>query len=155
MLNTIMLANKYKLIEKLKEGSFGIIFKGENVRTSELVAIKFEPKDIDKKTLKNEAKIYQYFGRLDGFPQLKWFGTNENNNYLVIDLLGISLTEMIQYYKAFCLRTVLLLGVQIIKRIQICQNSIATRSFSSPTLPILSNSRIQTSQMGSQHRPRN
>ena len=119
MLNIIMLANKYKIIEKLKEGSFGIIFKGENVRTSDIVAIKFEPKDIDKKTLKNEAKIYQYFGRLDGFPQLKWFGTNENNTYLVMDLLGVSLSEMIQYYKAFSLKTVLLLGVQIIKRIQI------------------------------------
>ena len=119
MLNIIMLANKYKIIEKIKEGSFGIIFKGENVRTSDLVAIKFEPKDIDKKTLKNEAKIYQYFGRIDGFPQLKWFGTNENNNYLVMDLLGVSLSEMINYYKAFCLKTVLRLGVQIIKRIQI------------------------------------
>jgi len=124
MFNSIMLANKYKIIEKIKEGSFGIIFKGENVRTNDLVAIKFEPKDIEKKTLKNEAKIYQYFGRIDGFPQLKLFGTNENNNYLVMDLLGVSLSEMIQYYKVFSLKTVLLLGVQIIKRIQILHEKL-------------------------------
>jgi serine/threonine protein kinase len=114
-----MLVQKYKIIEKIKEGSFGSIFKGENSRTKELIAIKFEPKDIDKKTLKNEAKIYHYFGKLDGFPQLKWFGTNETHNYLVIDLLGNSLTETINHYKAFGLKTVLLLGIQIIKRVQV------------------------------------
>lgn len=115
----MIINNKYKIIEKIKGGSFGIIFKCENVRTSELVAIKFEPKDIDKKTLKNEAKIYQYLGKIDGFPQLKWFGTYNNSNYLVMDLLGPSLTEIINYYKGFCLKTVLLLGIQIIKRIQV------------------------------------
>lgn len=114
-----MIANKYKLIEKIKEGAFGIIFKGEHVRTRELVAIKFEPKNTDKKTLKNEAKLYQYFGRIEGFPQLKWFGTNEHAHYLVMELLGFSLTEMINHYKGFCLKTVLLLGIQIIKKIQI------------------------------------
>ena len=118
MFDNIMISNKYKIIQKIKEGSFGTIFKAENVRTHELVAVKSELKNIDKKTLKNEAKIYQYFGRLDGFPQLKWFGTTANNTYLVIDLLGVSLNEMIQYYKAFSLKTVLVLGIQIIKIIQ-------------------------------------
>lgn len=114
-----MIANKYEIIDKIKEGSFGIIFKGENIRTHKLVAIKFESKDIDKKTLKNEAKIYQYLGRLDGFPQLKWFGTDENNTYLVIDLLGISLAEMINHYERFSIKTALILGIQMIKRIQV------------------------------------
>ena len=92
-----MLTNKYLIIEKIKEGSFGTIFKGKNIRTKELVAIKFEPNSIEKKTLKNEAKIYQYFGKIDGFPQLKWFGTNETHQFLVIDLFGNSLKEIIQY----------------------------------------------------------
>ena len=113
-----MLTNKYLIIEKIKEGSFGTIFKGKNIRTKELVAIKFEPNSIEKKTLKNEAKIYQYFGKIDGFPQLKWFGTNETHQFLVIDLFGNSLKEIIQYYKALNLNTVLFLGKQIIKRIQ-------------------------------------
>ena len=124
MLNNLMLVQKYKIIEKIKEGSFGQIFKGENSRTKELIAIKFEPKDIDKKTLKNEAKIYQYFGKLDGFPQLKWFGTNDTHNYLVIDLLGNSLTEMIHHYTALSLKNALFLGVQIIKRIQVLHEKL-------------------------------
>lgn len=113
-----MIANKYIIIEKVKEGSFGSVFKGKNIRTAELVAIKFESKESEIKTLKNEAKIYQYLGKLDGFPQLKWFGANAQSNYLVIDLLGISLSEMITHYEAFSLKTVLILGVQLIKIIK-------------------------------------
>ena len=113
-----MITNKYTIIEKIKEGSFGTVFRCQNTRTRDLVAIKFETKDYEKKTLKNEAKIYQYLGKVDGFPQLKWFGTTEDNTYLVIDLMGKSLSETISYYKAFSLKTVLLLGIQIINRIQ-------------------------------------
>jgi serine/threonine protein kinase len=114
-----MIINKYKIIEKIKAGKFGTVFKCQNTWTNELVAIKFEPKDYVLKTLKNEAKVYQYLGKLDGFPQLKWFGTSGENTYLVIDLLGNSLSEMINYYKSFSLKTTLMLGIQIIKRIQI------------------------------------
>lgn len=113
-----MIANKYSLIEKINEGSFGSVFKAENNRTKEIVAIKFENKSEHIKSLKNEAKIYQYLGRLDGFPQIKTFGTTDNVNYLVMDLLGKSLIDKISYYKAFCLKTVLILGIQIFKRIQ-------------------------------------
>lgn len=113
-----MLVNKYKLLEKINEGSFGSVYKAENIMTKELVAIKLETKSEDIRSLKNEAKIYQYLGNLDGIPRIKIFGTTNNMNYLVIDLLGDSLDNVIKYYKALSLKTVLLLGIQIIKRIQ-------------------------------------
>ena len=31
----MIIANKYKIIEKLNNGEFGTIFKGENIRTKE------------------------------------------------------------------------------------------------------------------------
>jgi len=113
-----MIANKYKLIEKISEGSFGTVFKAENNRTKEFVAIKFEKKSENIKSLKNEAKIYQYLGRLDGFPELKIFGTTDKFNYLVMDLLGNSLINVITHYKKLSFKTVLVLGIQIIKRIK-------------------------------------
>jgi serine/threonine protein kinase len=35
-----MISNKYIILEKIGNGSFGNIFKGENIRTKEKVAIK-------------------------------------------------------------------------------------------------------------------
>jgi len=113
-----MIGNKYKIINKITQGSFGTILKGENIRTGEQVAIKVESKDSIVKTLKTEAKIHQYLGLTDGFPHLKWYGTNDKFNFLVLDLLGDSLSNIVSYYKALSLKTVLLIGIQIIKRIK-------------------------------------
>jgi serine/threonine protein kinase len=55
-----LINNKYKIIEELGEGSFGKIYKGENIRTNELVAIKIESIVNGNKLLKNESTIYQY-----------------------------------------------------------------------------------------------
>ena len=117
-----MIAYKYKLIEKINEGSFGTICKAENIRTKEIVAIKFENKSEQMKSLKNEARIYQYLGKLNGFPQLKTFGTTGDVNYLVMDLLGYSLQKFIKNNE-LSLDMVLVLGIQIIQRIQSLHNN--------------------------------
>ena len=114
-----MISNKYNLIEKISEGSFGSVFKAENIRTKENVAIKFEIKMDTIKSLKNEAKIYQYLGKINGFPQLKMFGTTDKVNYLVIDLLGNSLSNTILYFNKLSLKTTLIIGVQMINRIKV------------------------------------
>ena len=114
-----MISNKYNLIEKISEGSFGSVFKAENIRTKENVAIKFEIKMDNIKSLKNEAKIYQYLGKINGFPQIKMFGTMDKLNYLVIDLLGKSLSNTIFYFNKLSLKTTLLIGIQIINRIKV------------------------------------
>jgi serine/threonine protein kinase len=114
-----MISNKYNLIEKISEGSFGSVFKAENIRTKENVAIKFEIKMDNIKSLKNEAKIYQYLGKINGFPQLKMFGTTDKVNYLVIDLLGNSLSNTILGFNKLSLKTTLILGIQMISRIKV------------------------------------
>jgi serine/threonine protein kinase len=117
-----MIARKYDLLEKINEGAFGTVFKAENKRTKELVAIKFETNNGTIQSLKNEAKIYQYLSKVDGFPQLKTYGTTNNVSYLVIDLLGQSLSNIIEHYNGLSLNITLLLGVQIIQRLQALHN---------------------------------
>jgi serine/threonine protein kinase len=119
-----MLANKYKLIQQINNGTFGTIYKSENIRTKEMVAIKIELKTNPNKSLKNEAKVYQYLGKLEGFPELKWFGTTAKTNYLVINLLGNSLLDTIQYYKALSIKSVLVYGIQIMQRIHVLHDKL-------------------------------
>jgi hypothetical protein len=95
----VIISNKYKLIEKIGSGAFGDIYKGENIRTKESVAIKVEPLSNETKLLKNETKIYQYLGNTQGIPQVKWFGVDEHNNYMAMKLLGSSLTDNIKKEK--------------------------------------------------------
>ena len=116
-----MISNKYELIEKLNEGSFGQVFKGKHVRTGELVAIKIERKSANN-SLKNEAKIYQYLSKEPGFLHLKWYQTDEQYSYLVVDLLVCSLTRLVKVKGSLPLNIILQLGIQMIKRIETLHN---------------------------------
>ena len=117
-----MIANKYKLLNKLSQGSFGQVYKAENIRTGELVAIKIEPKSDNNKSLKSEAKIYQYLAKLDGFPQLKWYGSTDKVTYLVTDLLDHSISDLVEKGGRIEMEIVLLLGKQMIQRLQVLHN---------------------------------
>lgn len=106
----MIIANKYKIIEKLNNGEFGTIFKGENIRTKENVAIKMEKISVDTKMLKRETQIYQYLGKALGIPQVKWYGSTEEYNYMVLPLFGNSLVS-----KTFSLIESLSIGQKIVK----------------------------------------
>ena len=111
-----LIGNKYILLEKIGEGSFGTIYKGKNIRTHELVAIKIEPIINNTKLLKNESIIYQYLNNNnnEGLPNVKWFGKDNNNYYMVINLLGDSLQTIKERKQTFSLKLVLQIGIQII-----------------------------------------
>ena len=111
---TNLINNKYKLIEKIGEGAFGSIYKGENVRTKELVAIKVEPIINHTKLLKNESTIYHFLINTEGMPNVKWFGKDNYNYYMVINLLGESLQSLKDRKGTFSLKLVLQIGIQII-----------------------------------------
>jgi serine/threonine protein kinase len=108
-----IIANKYKIIEKIGSGQFGNIYKGENVRTKELVAIKIELIN-ENKLLKNESKIYQHLRDCKYIPDIKWFGSDAKYSYMVIKLLGSSLKDLITKHSSFSLRLTLKIGIKII-----------------------------------------
>ena len=108
-----LINKKYRVLEKIGEGSFGFIYKGENIRTRELVAIKVESIEKELKLLKNESVIYQYLNNIQGIPIVKWFGKDETSYYMVLNLLGESL-ESIKNNLTFSLTNVLQIGIQVI-----------------------------------------
>ena len=110
-----MINNKYKLLNKIGEGSFGCIYKAENCKKNEIVAIKVEPISNGHNLLKNESKIYQYLLGTPGIPQIKWYGKDEINYYMVIPLLGISLQQLLIEKRVLPLRLVLKIGIQVLQ----------------------------------------
>jgi serine/threonine protein kinase len=114
-----MLANKYKLLAKLSQGSFGQVYKAENIRTGEHVAIKIEPKNGEINSLKAEAKVYQYLANLDGFPRLKWYGSTTDVVYLVTNLLDYSVSDLVKKEGKLDMKLVLQLGKQMFQRLRV------------------------------------
>ena len=111
--------NKYTIIEKIGKGSFGSIYKGQNIRTKEYVAIKVESIKSEIKLLKNESIIYNFLNNCEGIPHVKWFGKDNTNYYMVIDLLGQSLQTVKDNYGVLSLKIVLHIGINIIHLLKI------------------------------------
>lgn len=114
----IRIENKYEILDKLGEGTFGKIFSGKNIYTNEEVAIKIENVN-DNILLKNEAMIYKLLEKVSGVPKLRGFGKIDCYQYLIIDKLGLSLEDLrIKCGGKFSLKTVLMIAIQIITRIE-------------------------------------
>jgi serine/threonine protein kinase len=109
-----MINNKYLLLDKIGEGSFGSIYKGQNIRTKEFIAIKIEPIIHGIKLLKNESIIYQYLSGITGIPCVKWFGKDDTNYYMIINLLGNSLQSLKNKIGYFSLSLTLKFGIKIL-----------------------------------------
>lgn len=87
----MILSKKYKLLKNLGSGSFSHVFLGESILTKKQVAIKIELKELQM--LKREAKIYQILCDHSGIPKIKYYGSNEKYNFLVLPFLGESLNN--------------------------------------------------------------
>jgi len=124
-----IIGNKYKLLEKIGSGSFGEIYKGENIRTKELVAIKMEcMNETSLSLLKNESMKYNYLSKIKGIPDIKWFGKENNYYFMVINLLGKSLKQFFLentntmtysvHNKSFSLQRTREIGIKMIQLIR-------------------------------------
>jgi serine/threonine protein kinase len=97
-----LIGKKYRCIEKIGEGCFGSVYRAENIRTREMVAVKVEKRNDNIGLLKNETNIYQYLNSFKnnmGIPKLHWFGVDDRYNYMVIQLFGESVKENVYLKK--------------------------------------------------------
>lgn len=70
--------------------------------------------------LKNESKIMQFLNKVPGVPEMKWFCVDPRYNYMVMTLLGQSMTEIIHKVHVFpmhWIENVGLQGLDILERI--------------------------------------
>ncbi|WJX10070.1 Casein kinase 1-like protein 3 [Trifolium repens] len=114
-----VVGGKYRIGRKIGSGSFGEIYIGAHIATSELVAIKKESKKTKQPQLLYEAKLYNILKGGSGIPRMKWFGTDGDYNVLVLELMGPSLEDLLYYCGGkFSLKSVLMLADQMLTRIE-------------------------------------
>ena len=94
-MNEKVLGKKYKILDKIGNGKFGIVYKGINLKSGESVAIKTEKKYGDIRLLKNETTIlkYLYDHGSRSSPVIYWYGVDELWSYLVMSYYDISLFD--------------------------------------------------------------
>lgn len=121
-MSEIIIGKKYKLLNQIGEGSFGKIFEAENIITNCKVAIKIEKKN-NVSILKHEANIYYKCKNIKGISNIKFFGTEENFNYIVMDLLGPSIDKMRENQdKKMKLNDVLIISIHLINCLENLHN---------------------------------
>jgi len=117
--NNHEILKKFEILEKIGGGSFGQIFKVKDKATGEILAMKIEKKRDGKQMMVlRENQIMKDFKAEPGFAQTHSYLKNDEFHYLVMTHLGPNL-ETLKLSKGgnFSLKTVLILGHQIISRI--------------------------------------
>lgn len=112
--------DSWKLIKKIGSGSFGDVYFGVHSNTGDEVAIKIEDLKATHPQLNYESKLLALLKGGTGITQVYHAGIEKNYNILVMDILGNSLEEMILMCneRRFTPRTVLLLAIQLLQRIE-------------------------------------
>lgn len=110
---------QYKLAKKIGSGSFGDIYLGIDVVTSQKVAIKLESRKARHQQLLYESKLYRILNGGSSIPGVRWYGQTRDFNAMVMDLLGPSLEDLFVFIdRRFTMKTVLMLADQMLKVVE-------------------------------------
>ncbi|XP_069139943.1 casein kinase I-like [Argopecten irradians] len=115
--------NKYRLVRKIGSGSFGDIYLAIHIANGEEVAVKLESCKAKHPQLLYESKLYKILQGGVGIPHIRWWGSEQSYNILIMDLLGPSLEDLFNFCsRKFSMKTVLMLADQMINRIEYVHN---------------------------------
>lgn len=118
-----ILQGRFRLNGLLGKGGFGEVYAGVTVSTGEEVAVKIAP-NRKRHVLAHEADVMRSIqsavGNADppGIPTLKFFGHDGDNTILVMSVHGPSLEKLRSEMGRLSLKTVVMLGMEMIDRIQ-------------------------------------
>ncbi|ETS78914.1 hypothetical protein PFICI_08767 [Pestalotiopsis fici W106-1] len=108
------------------------VYYGTNILSGAEVAIKLETDTTRLRKLHREAPVYKTLAGGVGVPHVHWSGTELDRTALVLDMLGPSLEDLLQFCNGkFSLKTTLLLTDQLLSRLEyIHSKSIIHRNIS-------------------------
>ena len=113
--------DRYKLIKKLGEGSFGSIYMAEY--NNQYFAIKLEERKNGYHLLENEAYIMGHL-RGPGLPAVKSFGYSNKHYILIMELMGKSLEYIFEKLEVqkMSIRCVCNIGYQMLEILEYIHN---------------------------------
>lgn len=110
---------KYRFSKRLGKGSFGEVYQALDIVTRSQVAIKIEPLSAAHPQLQYESRVLRILEGTKGVPRIYYSGKDSVNNYMVIDMLGPSLEDLLNLSnRRMSLKTVLMLFSQLLSIIE-------------------------------------
>lgn len=110
---------RFQIGARLGAGVFGEVYEGVDVESGGKVAIKIEAAGAKPSLLERESKWYVLANGGFGIGKYYWSGVESDQNVMVMELLGVSLGDLVRGNGGkLPLKTVLLLGDQIIGRLE-------------------------------------
>ena len=130
-----VIRGRWIIDQEVGRGSQGTVFTANDTKTGLTVAVKVEEKTVTKKRLEKENDLYktlQFHKRsisrnpMDlqiGIPDVYYYGEEHTCNVMVMELLGPSLLQLLQYNGRFSLKTTLILFKDLLKGLRNIHNS--------------------------------
>lgn len=111
-----VISGRYRIEAELGKGGFGQVFKVLDTVKNVHLALK---KDICSKGItQQEAEILKDLQGGEGIPKLYDYGKTRNYSYMVMQLLGESLSSILRTVKKFNMNVITAILLQIISRIE-------------------------------------
>lgn len=112
--------NKYSVEGIVGSGAFCKVYQGSDLTNHETVGIKLEDTRTEHALqLLHESRLYNILRGGKGVPNMRWFGQEQEYNVMVLDRLGPNLLHLFNSCgQRFTLKTVIMLGYQMIDRVE-------------------------------------
>lgn len=94
----ISIGGRYKLKDKIGSGGFGEVFRAQDSKTGQTIALKMERRSAPTVLLPYETKILEHLQGIQGIPELYNSGVESDFNYMAMEFVGNS----VDHFHKFC-----------------------------------------------------
>ena len=109
---------KYKVVKKIGQGSFGRIYTCQDITTNELFAMKVEQNIFQNNVLEIESRYLTYL-KGHGIPEMIFYDNSGKYNILIETLLDKSLENLFsESHGNFNLKDISMIGIQVLDRLE-------------------------------------